>query len=313
MKGLGKEIVVAGNLVADILVRPVERIEYGFTVWVDSIEEHLGGNGANTSYTLATLGVPVRLRGAAGQDDFGDRVLSRLRGVGVNLQEVDRMALPTAKTVVLVAPDGSRSFLHAPGVSAEVFSTPGRFGPEPGHFHLANIFSLPNMRRTGAETLAQAVAAGWTTSLDTGHDTRGEWMGVLEPCLPNIGLLFANEAEALKISGSADLRSAAQLFLGRGVKTVAIKRGSNGCAVFSAGGAELWARGFAVHPVDTTGAGDCFTGGFLAGLYRHGTLAEAARLANACGALSASRIGSVTGLLGYQETLAWADEHRPGL
>jgi sugar/nucleoside kinase (ribokinase family) len=299
------DIIVAGNLVEDILVRPVERIEYGFTVWVESIEQHLGGNGANTSYTLATLGVPVRLRGAVGRDDFGDRVLARLRGAGVKIDEVERMPLPTATTVVLVAPDGSRSFLHSPGVSQEVFSTPGGFETGPGHFHLASIFSLPNMRRTGTETLARAAAGGWTTSLDTGHDTRGEWMAVLEPCLKNIGFLLANEAEASKISGCADVRSAARLFLGRGVNTVVIKRGSHGCAVFTKEG-EIWASGFPVRTVDTTGAGDCFTGGFLAGLHKGGTLEQASRLANACGALSASRMGSVAGLLGYRETLEWA-------
>jgi sugar/nucleoside kinase (ribokinase family) len=301
------EIIVAGNLVEDILVRPVDRIEYGFTVWVDSIEHHLGGNGANTSHTLATLGVPVRLRGAVGQDDAGARVLDALRGAGVEIESVERMPLPTATTVVLVAPDGSRSFLHSPGVSREVFSNALDFPSAPGHFHLANIFSLPHMRRTGAETLARATSAGWTTSLDTGHDTRGEWMSVLEPCLPNIALLFANEAEALKISQCADARQAARFFRDRGVQTVVIKRGSNGCAIFSKD-AELWVRGFPVPTVDTTGAGDCFTGGFLAALYRDGTLPEAARLANACGALSASRIGSVAGLLGYRETLKWAGE-----
>jgi sugar/nucleoside kinase (ribokinase family) len=303
--GIRGEIIVAGNLVADILVRPVERIEYGFTVWVDSIEQHLGGNGANTAYTLAILGVPVRLRGAVGQDDFGDRVLVALRGVDVNLEEVDRLAQPTASTVVLVAPDGSRSFLHSPGVSREVFSQPGEFTKGPGHFHLASIFSLPNMRKTGPETLARAKGAGWTTSLDTGHDTQGEWMGVLEPCLHNIGLLFANEAEALKISGRADVRLAAKLFLERGVNTVVIKRGADGCAIFQRD-SEFWAQAIPVQTIDTTGAGDCFTGGFLAGLYKGATMEEASRLANACGALSASRMGSVAGLRGYRETLEWA-------
>jgi sugar/nucleoside kinase (ribokinase family) len=130
-------------------------------------------------------------------------------------------------------------------------------------------------------------------------------MGVLEPCLHNVGLLFANEAEALKISGGTDVRSAARLFLDRGVKTVVIKRGGNGCAVFEREG-ELWARAVPVKTLDTTGAGDCFTGGFLAGLLRGATIEEASRLANACGALSASRMGSVTGLRGYRETLEWA-------
>ena len=78
-----------------------------------------------------------------------------------------------------------------------------------------------------------------------------------------------------------------------------IKRGSNGCAVFDGEG-EFWAPGFAVQTVDTTGAGDCFTGGFLASFIGEGRSQEAARLANACGALSASRMGSVAGLRGYR-------------
>ena len=301
-------IVVAGNLVEDILVRPVERIEYGFTVWVDSIEHHLGGNGANTSYTLAKLGVPVRLRGAVGRDEAGDRVLGRLKSAGVNLGEVVRTDMPTATTVVLVAPDGSRSLLHALGVSRTVFPEPGEFGDGPGHFHLANIFSLPEMRRTGAGTLARAHQAGWTTSLDTGHDTRGEWMKVLGPCLEHVGMLFANEAEARRITGFEDLRAASRLFLDRGVETVVIKRGRDGCAVFHGSG-EIWARGYAVKPVDTTGAGDCFTGGFLAAMQRGSALEEAASLGNACGALSASQMGSVSGVLGYAETKAWMEAH----
>lgn len=291
-------------MVEDVVARPVHKIVWGATEWVESIEHHLGGNGANTSYALATLGVPVRLRGAAGRDEAGDRVLARLRSAGVNLDEVERRDAPTAATVVLVAPDGSRSFLHAPGVSWEVFAEPGDFGPETGHFHLANIFSLPQMRKTGARALENAREKGWSTSLDTGHDTRGEWMAVLEPCLPFIGILFANEDEARHIAGVEDLRAAARIFLERGVKTVVVKRGGSGCAVFGGEG-EVWARGFAVDAVDTTGAGDCFTGGFLAGLYKGGSLADAARLANACGALSASKIGSVSGLKGYQETLNW--------
>src|SRR5260370_19648399 len=141
------------------------------------------------------------------------------------------------------------------------------------------------MRRTGAETLANAVAAGWTTSLDTGHDTRGEWMTVLEPCLENIGLLFANEAEALKISGCSDVRSAARLFLDRGVGTVVLKRGGNGCAVFD-GNAEIWVSGFAVDTVDTTGAGDGFTGGFRAEHWSGGSVLRSRRAAQHFWALS---------------------------
>ena len=66
------------------------------------------------------------------------------------------------------------------------------------------------------------------------------------------------------------------------------------------------APGFRVNAVDTTGAGDCFAGGFLAALQRGMTLPEAARIANRVGALSVQSLGATAGLLGWESTLALA-------
>ena len=62
---------------------------------------------------------------------------------------------------------------------------------------------------------------------------------------------------------------------------------------------------FEVDTLDTTGAGDCFAGGFLAAIQRGYTEVEAARLANAVGALSVRRVGAVAGLLSWEETEEW--------
>ena len=48
-------VLCAGNIVYDILVRPVEEIRWGATTWVERIEPHLGGNGASTAVTLGRL------------------------------------------------------------------------------------------------------------------------------------------------------------------------------------------------------------------------------------------------------------------
>ena len=62
-------LVVCGNLVQDILVHPVaEPLAWGTTVTVEQIIQSLGGNGGTTSFTLATLGVPVTLMSLAGRD-----------------------------------------------------------------------------------------------------------------------------------------------------------------------------------------------------------------------------------------------------
>ena len=71
-------VLCCGNAVLDILVRPVAEPGWNKTTWVDCIEQGLGGNGGNTSFALARLGVPTRLLSAVGEDAFGDRVLSIL-------------------------------------------------------------------------------------------------------------------------------------------------------------------------------------------------------------------------------------------
>lgn len=301
-------ILIAGNAVHDILVRSIEQIEWGRSRWVESIEHGLGGNGANTAFAAALLGAPVRLIAFIGADAEGDDALRRLAAAGVDTRGVVRLDAPTPSTVVLVSPDGARMLLHCPGASLSAFAEPVEFTPAVAggcsHFHLANAYALPNMRRHGAGCLRRAREAGLTTSVDTGWDSRGEWMDVLGPCLPWTDFLFVNEDEARMLTGEADPSEAARRFRELGARTAVVKLGAAGCAVY-ADGCELRVPGFQVDAVDTTGAGDCFAGGFLAGLQHGMGTEEAARLANAAGALSVSRLGAVTGLLPLAGTLEW--------
>jgi len=73
-------VLCSGNICFDILVRPVDCLEWGTSTWVEEYLETMGGNGSNTSYTLAMLGVPVRLHGMVGPDAYGDHVLAKLQG-----------------------------------------------------------------------------------------------------------------------------------------------------------------------------------------------------------------------------------------
>jgi len=301
-------IVCCGNIVLDIPVRPVEQFHWGTTTWVDSIEQNLGGNGANTSYVLGMLGVPVRLLGMVGPDPFGDHALSILKSAGVDLTFVSRSQAPTSSSICLINAEGNRLFLHRVGSSAEVFPEPIDFTAPilagMSHFHLANVFALPEMRRRAPESVRRARDAGLTTSLDTGWDARGRWLEDIAGCLPFIDLLFMNQDEARMLSGTEDLEQAACRMQAMGARDVVIKLGREGCAVFTP---EAAARrpSFEVDVVDTTGAGDCFVGGFLAALSRRASYSEAARFANAVGALSVQCLGSVNGIRSFAETEAW--------
>ena len=307
-------ILCAGNLVFDILVRPVDTPQYGTTIWVETIEQYLGGNASNTSYALALLGVPVTVLGAVGRDEFGEHVLVRLAAAGVDLSAVERKEAPTASSVVLVASGGERCLLHCPGASRDAFTEPidfaAGFATGAGHFHLANPFAVAGMRRGAPETLRRAKAAGLTTSIDTGWDPKAEWLAVLGPCLKHTDLLLVNEEEARLLSGREEPRTAAAFLQNHGVTDVMVKLGERGCWLFTGEG-EIRSPGFEVEAIDTTGAGDCFAAGLLAALHHGADPIQAARFANAVGALSSSNLGSVEGLLPHDATLSWIARHPP--
>jgi sugar/nucleoside kinase (ribokinase family) len=296
-------------MLVDILVRPVDQPEgWTGTALVESIEQSLGGNGANAAYTVGRLGVPVRLVGMVGRDGFGEVVLAKLAMAGVDTSGIRRSAASTATTVVLVSGRGDRRFLHRLGSSGEMYLEPDDFEREiqPGisHYHLATPFTLPRMRAVYPELLRRARARGLATSLDTQWDSQGKWMSELAACLPLVDVLFANEDEARMLTGSTDPVKVAAALRDRGASTIVLKRGAEGCAVFT-DREEFHAPAFRVNAVDTTGAGDCFAGAWLAAACRGLAPREAAHLANAVGAMVVQTLGALDGVVGWEETTAW--------
>src|SRR4051794_12214585 len=163
-------VLCCGNISFDIPVWPVDRFQWGTTLWVDKIEETVGGNGGSTAYSLAKLGTPVKLFGVVGRDAHGDAILDRLQETGVDVSCVGRSDLPTNSSICVVHPTGDRLFFHQRGASSAVSPDMLDFspGPPPGysHFHLANLYPVPAIRTSAPDVLQRAHAAGLTTSLD---------------------------------------------------------------------------------------------------------------------------------------------------
>ncbi len=258
-------IVVCGNLSLDTIVRPVDQVVWDTTAAVESIDRFLGGNGANCAYTLAQQGVPVTLISLAGADALGDELVARLQQAGVECR-VQRGELPTSMSVSLVDSAGRRALLYQLGASAGEFEKPWSFPQGATHLHLSAIYRMRDLRAGGAAILEAAKRAGMTTSVDAQWDHLGEW-----PALPACDILFLNQDEELHLKGYE-------------AETVVVKLGARGCSV-ERPGESFHEPGLAVEAVDTTGAGDCFCGAYLAALYRGEGHRGAARLANEAAAL----------------------------
>ncbi len=303
-----------GNIVLDILVRPVEALpEWGATRWVDNIEQHLGGNGAITAFTLGKLGAPVQLAGAVGDDAFGRYLLERLGSAGVDLEQVCvAPGSQTATTVGLINSRSDRLFLHVRGSSDLVVPEQVHFGPGLSYFHFASLFQLPRMRQGARRLLERARQAGLFTSLDTMWDPTGRWLEDLGPLCPLLDCLFVNQQEARMLAGSDQPAPVGRFFRDRGVGLVVLKMAEKGCAVSSASG-DFTVPAFDVPAIDSTGAGDTFCGGFLAALRGGFPLHEATRFATAVAAHCVQQIGGADGVAGFEETRRWLAERGPGV
>ena len=303
------DAVCLGILVADVIARPVDALPpRGELAVVDEISLRGGGCAHSTASALVRLGVPAAVAGKVGADPLGDHLVRLLDERGVDRQGVLRdAAWPTSTTVVAVASDGERTFLHLPGANAhlraEELDHDLLFCGRALHIGGALVMSELDGEPTAA-ILAEARRRGILTSLDPAFDASGRW-GRLLPCLPHLDLVTPSLTEARAVSGEREPAAVAAWFRARGVTEVALTMGEAGCFV---AGEDIAAQiaSIPVLAVDGTGSGDAFAAGLLHGKLAGWPLAKAARFANAVGALSTTAVGAVEGLLGLEQTLALA-------
>jgi sugar/nucleoside kinase (ribokinase family) len=170
------------------------------------------------------------------------------------------------------------------------------------HVHVASYFLQLDLRGELLELFRDAHGAGVTTSIDPNWDPTEGWDGGLLPLLEHTDLFFPNAAEARAITGIEEASVAAQALAERG-PVVAMKFGRDGGLVV-AGTEAVRCRSVPIDAKDTTGAGDSFDAGFLAGRLEGWDLDRCLALAVACGALSTRALGGTGGQPTMEEALA---------
>lgn len=294
-------ILCAGEMVADIVVRPVPCIDFQTdSIVVDEISVQSGGDALNTAIGLARLGTAVTFVGRAGNDTFGEQLVEIAAKAGVDtahMRYAEREE--SSKVIAMIRADGQRCFLHRPGANKEFRPddvTPAAMSGH-GHLHIGGTFHLPAFDGAGAAKLLRtARACGMTTSMDVAHDHEGRWLELIRPCLAHLTWFAPSESEAKHLFGAGDCARVAARCKALGVENVLIKLGADGVYCSSAQGPAFRCAAYDVPVVDTTGAGDGFMAGFLSAL-DEGLAPEACVLrgsANAAFVIQA--VGAVTGV-----------------
>lgn len=305
------DVICVGNLVADAVARPVRELpERGKLVLVDDLQLHSGGCAANTGAALAKLGISTAVVGKIGDDGFGDFMIGALSKVGLDVEGISRSKkYNTSASLVLVDPDGERSFVHSLGANGDLSDedVPDSLLRGAKIIHIAGSFLLPKLdgEPTG-RLLKRARDLGLTTALDTAWDAQGRWASLIMPVLEYIDIFLPSIDEARMITELEKPEDIAGFFLEHGVKTVVLKLGAAGSYVRTAD-EEYWLAPYNVPSVDATGAGDSFVAGFLAGVVRGWDLERTGKLANAVGASCVTAMGASTGILSWEETVEFME------
>ncbi|MHB8504563.1 MAG: carbohydrate kinase family protein [Acidimicrobiales bacterium] len=288
-----QQVVVVGETAADVLVScGSDGPAWGQAeVVVDDASVVLGSSGAITAAALAALSVPVAFVGVVGDDHLGALFLGELGRLGVDVGAVRRARGRRTALTVALERHGDRAMLTYPGTMADLTAgdVPASVLAGATHVHVSSYFLQRGLQPGLPALLEAARAAGATTSLDPGWDAASEWDAGIGKALRHVDWFLPNETEAAaiaaRVSGSdtpADATAAAILLRRVGVAAVAVKRAGAGATLTTAG-TTLELDTDPLVPVDTTGAGDNFDAGLIAGLLAGCDPAVALAMAVACG------------------------------
>ena len=293
------DLLIPGEINPDLILSGDVEPQFGQAEkLVESAALTVGSSSVITACGAARLGLKVAFIGVCGDDIFGHFMLEEMQQRGIDTSAV--IVGPNRNTglTVILNKGHDRAMLTYPGAipALRAEDIPDDLLRQARHLHVASYFLQDALRPGLPRLFERARAFGLTTSLDTNWDPAGAWRGLPE-LLPLVNVFLPNAAEALALTGEADIERAA-LKLAEQVETVAIKLGSEGTlAVGQAFQPVAGQKGIlrvpsiAVQVVDTVGAGDTFNAGFLYG-YLHGwPLEKSLRLAAVCGALSTQAAG----------------------
>lgn len=294
------DVLVIGSANADLTVRVDRRPGPGETVPGTDLVESAGGKGANQAAAAARLGARTALLAKVGDDAFGELLLDAQRAAGTELRHV--LVEPGARTgtaMIVVGPDGDNQIVVSPGANARLSATDVRAARDV--VAAARVVSL--QWEVPEETVAAAVAVAGETGArvvlnpsPVPDALRAELLAAADP-------LVVNEHEAQRLSGASDGDPAewARALRARGARSVAVTLGGEGALVLDGDGDPVRIPGVRVEVVDTTGAGDAFTGALAARLARGASLEEAARFAVRVGAVAVTRAGAQPSYPGAEE------------
>lgn len=293
----------------------------GLLRYANTFQRYVAGAESNTAIGLARIGHQVGWISKVGHDEFGQYMLSFLRGEQVDVSQVktDNKAPTGVFFKERRRTDSTRVYYYRAGSAASRL-TPKDLDPDyisqARYLHITGI--TPALSASCIATIQACIEiankAGVQISFDPNLRLKlwpaAKAKEVFLDIIPHVQLVLASEEEATLITNETDPQRAAQKILQMGPAQVVIKQGAQGALGVTAN-ESIEAPALKVETVETVGAGDAFNAGFLSGQLRGWNLADSLHLGNIMGAMATTVPGDVEGLPDWTEIQPYLGGDQP--
>ena len=261
-----------------------------------------GGSAANTMSGLARLGIEAGFLSKIGHDEVGEFFKKQMVETNVKPQLLTTTT-PSGRVIAMVTPDGERTFATCLGAAAEMCAadiSPELFDGWDIFYVEGYLVANPSMLR---KAIATAKDKGMTIAIDmASYNVVEENRDFMLDLINNyVDIVFANEKEAFALTGMEP--EAALHFIAERCQIAVVKVGAKGAFV-QRGNEMVTIPPLEADVVDTTGAGDMWAAGFLAGLVKGENLEKCGMM----GAIVAKNIIEVVGA--KMNDQRWNDIHK---
>lgn len=300
------DVLAVGMQVIDLLISGAdERLFDTETTNAENIQLLMGGDALNQAVTLSMLGAKTGLMSVVGNDRLGEVLLSQLANYPLTVI-APKIESKTGISVVLCKPDGQRHFVLQTGHN-EHFSYEHIDEQAVRDAKIVSVGSCMALKSFDGEDTIRlldfARSVGTISAMDIKKNRADYDMPPILESLRHVDYLLPSEADVQTLTGVDDSpEKMVQALHDMGVKNVVLKLGDKGCYV-SADGLNKAIAAYSSRCVDTTGAGDAFTGAFLHAKAKGWDVETCARFANAAGSISVEYPGACGAIRSEKQVL----------
>ena len=289
------KILNFGSLNLDLVYQMPHFVRAGETLSSTAFSRNVGGKGLNQSVALAKAGAQVYHAGLVGED--GEMLRSFLAENGVDVRFVRTVDAPSGHAVIQVEPAGNNCIFLYGGANQRVTEDFIREALDP--FEAGDFLILQNEINDIGRIISLAADKGMQVVLNPSPIADNLKSLPLE----RVSWFILNEIEGAELSGRSDAEDVLESLTARYPHArIVLTLGSEG-SVYAGEGRRVHQSAYRVKAVDTTAAGDTFTGFFFAAMAEGADVEEALRRASKASAISVTRPGAAASIPTLSEVL----------